>query len=225
MLQFHHVYMTYQNEYKALLDINLEVQRGEFVMITGPSGAGKSTLIKLICREIMPTRGQVIVDDHNVVKLKPRQLPFFRRRIGVVFQDFRLLYDRTVAENVALALHVTGYTGRTINREVSQALKRVGLAKKGNLKPWHLSGGEMQRVVLARAIVHDPPLLLADEPTGNLDFATGWEVMRLLRQVTETGTTVVCTTHNLNFIQKMRKRTLFIDKGIIRGEKKASQIT
>jgi len=219
VIQFHHVFMTYQNEYKALRDINLEIDRGEFVMVTGPSGAGKSTLIRLISREILATRGQVIIFEQNVAKLRSSQLPYFRRRIGVVFQDFRLLYDRTVSENVALTLHILGYSGRTLTREVSQALDKVGLSKKKNVKPWHLSGGEMQRVVLARAIVHDPPLLLADEPTGNLDFATGWEMMRLLKQVTETGTTVLCTTHNLNFIQKMRKRTLFLDKGVLHGER------
>lgn len=219
MIQFHHVSMTYQNEFKALRDIELDIDRGEFVMLTGPSGAGKSTLIRLVSREILPTRGQIIVFDQNIAKLKPRQLPIYRRRIGVVFQDFRLLYDRTVAENVALTLRILGHGGRTMTREVNKALDRVGLQKKKNHKPWHLSGGEMQRVVLARAIVHDPPLLLADEPTGNLDFATGWEMMQLLKQVTETGTTVLCTTHNLNFIQKMRKRTLFLDKGLLRGER------
>lgn len=219
MIHFHHVFMTYQNEFKALRDVNLEIARGEFVMITGPSGAGKSTLIRLLSREILPTRGQIIVFEQNVAKLKPRQVPFYRRRLGVVYQDFRLLFDRTVEENVALTLHILGLGGRKMARDVDQALDRVGLLKKKQLKPWHLSGGEKQRVVLARAIVHDPPLLLADEPTGNLDFATGWEVMQVLKQVTETGTTVLCTTHNLNFIQRLRKRTLFLDHGLIRGER------
>jgi cell division transport system ATP-binding protein len=222
VIQFHHVFMTYQNEYKALRDVNLEIDRGEFVMVTGPSGAGKSTLVRLVSREILASKGQVIVFDQNIAKLKAAQLPFFRRKLGVVFQDFRLLYDRTVAENVALTLHIMGSTGRTITREVNQAIDKVGLTKKRHVKPWHLSGGEMQRVVLARAIVHDPPLLLADEPTGNLDFATGWEMMLLLKQVTETGTTVFCTTHNLNFIQKMKKRTLFLDKGIVQDERNKS---
>jgi cell division transport system ATP-binding protein len=219
LIQFHHVHMTYQKEFLALRDLDFRVERGEFVMITGPSGAGKSTLIKLVFRELLPTRGQVIVEDQNVAKLKPRHIPHFRRRIGVVFQDFRLLYDRTVFENVALALHIMGARGRTIQREVTRALERVDLASKRNLRPWHLSGGEMQRVVLARAMVHDPPLLLADEPTGNLDFATGWNLMQLFKQLAETGTTVVCTTHNLNFIQKLRKRTLFLDRGLLRGER------
>lgn len=221
MIQFHHVHMTYQGEYKALVDVNLQIRRGEFVMVTGPSGAGKSTLIKLVSREFLPTHGQVIVDDQNIAKLKPWQIPHFRRRMGVVFQDFKLLYDRTVAENVALALHIMGVKGRRLNREVHAALDKVGLGGKAHVKPWHLSGGEMQRVVLARAIVHDPAFILADEPTGNLDFATGWEMMQLLRQVQESGTTVICTTHNLNFIQKLRKRTLFLDKGQIRGERTA----
>ncbi|MCD4813683.1 cell division ATP-binding protein FtsE [bacterium] len=222
MIQFHHVFMTYQNEYKALHDVTLSIDRGEFVMITGPSGAGKSTLIRLISRQILATKGQVIVFEQNVAKLKQNQLPYFRRKIGVVFQDFKLLYDRTVAENVAMTLHILGYTGRTLTREVNQALDRVGLTRKKSVMPWHLSGGEMQRVVLARAIVHDPPILLADEPTGNLDFATGWEMMRQLKQVTEGGTTVLCTTHNLNFIQKMKKRTLFLDKGLVHGERNRS---
>lgn len=218
MIEFHHVFMTYEHEYPALRDVSLTIGQGELVMVTGPSGAGKSTLIKLVCRQLLPTRGQVLVDNQNVAMLKPRQVPFFRRRIGVVFQDFRLLYDRTVQENVALALHVTGVKSRLIQREVLAALEKVGLSKKRDVKPWHLSGGEMQRVVLARAIVHDPPVLLADEPTGNLDFATGWEVMQLFKQISEAGTTVICTTHNLNFIQKLRKRTLFLDKGMLRGD-------
>jgi cell division transport system ATP-binding protein len=211
--------MTYANEYKALRDINLKIEQGEFVMVTGPSGAGKSTLIKLIFREFLPTTGQVIVGDQNIAKLKPRQVPYFRRKIGVVFQEFNLLYDLTVAENVALALHVMHYPSRLINKEVNKVLEKVGLAHKRSQKPWHLSGGERQRIVLARAIVHDPPVLLADEPTGNLDFSTGWEVMRLLRQMSDAGTTVICTTHNLNFIQKMRKRTIFLDKGAVRAER------
>ena len=219
MIRFHGVHMTYADEFKALRDVNLKIDQGEFVMVTGPSGAGKSTLIKLMFREFLPTEGQVIIGDQNVAKLKPRQVPHFRRKIGVVFQEFNLLYDLTVFENVALALHVMHYPSRAITRDVNRVLDRVGLGPKRLQKPWHLSGGERQRVVLARAIVHDPPLLLADEPTGNLDFATGWEVMRLLRQMSEAGTTVVCTTHNLNFIQKMRKRTIFLDRGMIRAEK------
>jgi len=211
--------MTYANEFRALRNINLQIGQGEFVMITGPSGAGKSTLIKLMFREFLPTQGQIIIEEQNIAKLKPRQIPYFRRRIGVVFQDFNLLYDRTVFENVALALHVMGYKGRRLNQDVNRALEKVGLAGKRNQKPWHLSGGERQRVTLARAIVHDPPLLLADEPTGNLDFATGWEIMQLLKQMADTGTTVLCTTHNLNFIQKLRKRTIFLEKGNFRGEK------
>jgi cell division transport system ATP-binding protein len=218
VIELHHVHMTYANEFKALRDINLRIERGEFVMVTGPSGAGKSTLIRLLCREFLPTQGQVIVDEQNIAKLKPRQVPRFRRRLGVVFQDFNLLYDRTVFENVALALHVLRYPGRRIQLEVLRALDRVGLAGKRHQMPWHLSGGERQRVVLARAIVHDPPLLLADEPTGNLDFATGWGIMQLFKQMAETGTTVICTTHNLNFIQKLRRRTLFLDQGLLRAD-------
>lgn len=218
MIQFHHVYMTYEHEFRALKDINCTIDRGEFVMITGPSGAGKSTFIKLINRIILPDKGQVIVFEQNVAKLKHHQLPYFRRKIGVVFQDFKLLYDRTVFENVAVALHITGATGRTMTQEVHQALDRVGLLKKKNVKPWHLSGGEMQRVVLARAMVHDPPILLADEPTGNLDFTTGWDMMMLLKEISESGTTIVCTTHNLNFIKKMQKRTIFLDHGMYQGE-------
>ncbi len=218
MIQFHHVFMTYADEFRALRDVNLQVENGEFVMVTGPSGAGKSTLIKLIMREFLPTRGQVIVDDQNVAKLKHRQLPAFRRRLGVVFQDTNLLYDRSVHENVALALYVTGTRGRRVHLEVNRALEKVGLEHKRHLNPWHLSGGERQRVVLARAIVHDPPLLLADEPTGNLDFATGWSIMQLLKHMAETGTTVICTTHNLNFIQKLRRRTIFLDQGVIRKD-------
>lgn len=225
MIEFHHVYMTYEHEYRALRDLNVVIDRGEFVMITGPSGAGKSTMIKLINRTILPTKGQVIVFEQNVQKLKHHQIPFFRRKIGVVFQDFKLLYDRTVFENVALALHITGISGRSLTRDVNHALDRVGLQKKKNVKPWHLSGGEMQRVVLARAMVHDPPVLLADEPTGNLDFTTGWEMMQLLKDITELGTTVVCTTHNLNFIKKMQKRTIFLEHGSLKGERNTHHVS
>ena len=224
MIRFHGVYMTYADEFKALRDVNLKIEAGEFVMVTGPSGAGKSTLIKLMFREFLPTAGQVIIGDQNVAKLKPRQIPHFRRKIGVVFQDFNLLYDLTVFDNVALALQVMHYPSRAIARDVNRVLDRVGLGAKRQQKPWHLSGGERQRVVLARAIVHDPPLLLADEPTGNLDFATGWEVMRLLRQMSEAGTTVVCTTHNLNFIQKLNVRTLTLEKGQLLREQAAGHV-
>jgi cell division transport system ATP-binding protein len=215
VIEFHQVYKTYAHEYRALRNVSLTVARGEFVFVTGPSGAGKSTLLKLLTRELCADQGSVLVDDKNVGKLKGRQLSAYRRKIGVVFQDFRLLFDRTVFDNVAIVLHVCGVANRRITQETNAALERVGLIKKRLVKPWHLSGGEMQRVVLARAIVHDPMLILADEPTGNLDFETGWAVMQLLQHVSENGTTVLCTTHNQNFIQKMKKRTIMLDQGAV----------
>ena len=199
----------------ALQDVNLEVKKGEFVFVVGPSGAGKSTLIKLLYREEVPTRGQVMVGGKDLCKMGRREVPFLRRRIGVVFQDFRLLQDRTVAENVAFALMVTGYGGRDVQKSVSQVLSMVGLKDRQNAYPSQLSGGEQQRVALARALVRNPDLLLADEPSGNLDPKTSLEIFKLIERANMYGTTVVVATHARHIVDSMRKRVVELKKGVI----------
>jgi len=199
----------------ALQDVNLEVKKGEFVFVVGPSGAGKSTLIKLLYREEVPTRGQVIVGGKDLCKMGRREVPFLRRRIGVVFQDYRLLPDRTVGENVAFALMVTGYGGRDLQKSVSQVLSMVGLRDRQNAYPSELSGGEQQRVALARALVRNPDLLLADEPSGNLDPQTSLEIFKLIERANMYGTTVVVATHARQIVDSMRKRVVELKKGVI----------
>jgi len=199
----------------ALQDVNLEVKKGEFVFVVGPSGAGKSTLIKLLYREEVPTRGQVIVGGKDLCKMGRREVPFLRRRIGVVFQDYRLLPDRTVGENVAFALMVTGYGGRDLQKSVSQVLSMVGLRDRQNAYPSALSGGEQQRVALARALGRNPDLLLADEPSGNLDPQTSLEIFKLIERANMYGTTVVVATHARQIVDSMRKRVVELKKGVI----------
>ena len=203
----------------ALRDINLEIQDGEFVFIVGASGSGKSTMIKLLTKELDATSGTIYVNGRYLNKIKRKHIPKYRKRIGCVFQDFRLLSDRTVYDNIAFAERVTGASTRTIRRTVPKMLSRVGLAGKYRSKPDELSGGEQQRVAIARALINNPDLILADEPTGNLDAKNAWEIMRLLEKINESGTTVVVVTHNLDFVRDLKKRTLWLEKGeIIRDE-------
>lgn len=204
----------------ALNNVSLHIEKGEFVFIVGDSGSGKSTLIKLLLRELTPTSGRIIVNHTDVVKLKHRKIPKYRRGIGVVFQDFRLLKDRNVYENVAFAQRVISVPGREIRRNVPGVLSLVGLAEKYKSKPKELSGGEQQRVALARAIINDPPILLADEPTGNLDPKNTWEIMKLLEQINKNGTTVLVVTHNREIVNEMRKRVITMKKGVIVSDQK-----
>jgi cell division transport system ATP-binding protein len=199
----------------ALDDVTLDIRKGEFVFIVGPSGAGKSTLIKLLYREETPTEGQVIVGGKDLGKMRRREVPFLRRKIGVVFQDFRLLQDRTVGENVAFALMVTGFTGRDMTKSVTQVLSLVGLKERQDAYPGELSGGEQQRVALARALVRNPDLLLADEPSGNLDPGTSMEIFRLVERANMYGTTVVVATHARHIVDAMRKRVVELRKGAV----------
>jgi cell division transport system ATP-binding protein len=213
MIQLFHVYKEYAGEGLALVDVSLQVPKGEFVFVTGPSGAGKSTLLKLVFCAEPPSGGQLLVFGRNVAKLGPSGVPFLRRNIGVVFQDFKLLPDRTVAENVAFPLEVRGLAAAEVRRRVTAILRSVGLDHKQRRFPLSLSGGEQQRVAVARALVADPALLLADEPTGNLDPDRTLEVMDLLEDANARGTTVVVATHDRSLLQRYKKRVIALEAG------------
>lgn len=205
----------------ALQDISLKISPGEFIFIVGPSGAGKSTFIKLLFREELPTRGQVFFSGKNITRMRPREIPYLRRRIGIVFQDFRLLPEKTVFENVAFAMEVVEASGRDIRRKVPAMLERVGLSYKSKARPSELSGGEQQRIALARALINNPDVLIADEPTGNLDPDTSCDILDLLSDVNKRGTTVVVATHAKSLVDTMRKRVLQLDKGrLVRDEER-----
>lgn len=199
----------------ALNGVSLHINRGEFVFIVGDSGSGKSTLIKLLLRELIPTSGDISVMGYDLVKIKHRRIPKFRRNLGIVFQDFRLLKDRNVYDNVAFAQRIVQVSNKEIKRNVPSILATVGLAGKYKAKPRQLSGGEQQRVALARALVNRPAILLADEPTGNLDPKNSWEIMKLLEQINENGTTVLVVTHNREIVNSMKKRVVTMKKGVI----------
>ena len=199
----------------ALTGVDLTIKRGEFVFIVGDSGSGKSTLIKLLLRELLPTGGDIYVNGQNLVDLKRRNVPKYRRNLGVVFQDFRLLKDRNVYENVAFAQRVIQTPTREIRKNVPSILSVVGLAGKYKARPKQLSGGEQQRVALARALINRPPILLCDEPTGNLDPKNSWEIMKLLDQINKKGTTVLVVTHNREIANEMQKRVVTMKKGVI----------
>ncbi len=215
MIRLEHVSKTYQTGVPALNDVNLHIHPGEFVFIVGDSGSGKSTMIKLLLAELKPTKGKVIINGKDLSNVKHKNIPKFRRNIGVVFQDFRLLPDRNVYENVAFAMKVVEAHNRDIKRKVPQMLSMVGLASKYRSLPKQLSGGEQQRVAIARALVNEPKILLADEPTGNLDNRNAWEIMKLLDEINEKGTTVVVVTHNMEIVNAMNKRVITIKKGQI----------
>ena len=202
----------YQTGVDALKDVSIRIEQGEFVFVVGKSGSGKSTFIKLLLKELDPTSGKLYIAGRLVNKLRRKQVPLYRRNIGVVFQDFRLLKDRTVFENVAFAQRIIGRNKREIIRNVSTMLTIVGLTEKADAYPHELSGGEQQRVAIARALVNQPTILLADEPTGNLDPQNAWEIMMLLQEVNKMGTTVVVVTHNNDIVDIMQKRVIRDDK-------------
>ncbi len=220
MITLDHVSKSYSTGAPALNDVSVHIETGEFVFIVGDSGSGKSTLIKLLLRELLPTSGTIEVNGVNVGKLKHHQIPKFRRNIGVVFQDFRLLKDRNVYENVAFAQRIVQVPGKQIKKNVPSVLSIVGLAGKYKARPKQLSGGEQQRVALARALVNNPPILLADEPTGNLDPKNSWEIMKLLEEINEKGTTVLVVTHNREIVNAMKKRVVTMNKGVIVSDQK-----
>ncbi|MRR07070.1 MAG: cell division ATP-binding protein FtsE [Deltaproteobacteria bacterium] len=222
MIQLHNVYMSYQRDAAALSSVSIKIAKGEFVFLTGVSGAGKSTLMKLLYGAMKPTRGQVVIDGINITKLPPSQLPGLRRKIGVVFQDFKLLPSRTVLENVALTLEVLGWGKKDINKRVYHILKQVGLEHKINSTPLRLSGGEQQRVAMARALVNDPKIILADEPTGNLDEESRERVLTILKEANIRGSTVVVATHDKRLIESCHKRLIVLDKGHVAEDTDAS---
>lgn len=221
MVEFRNVTKKYPNGTVALKNANLKIDKSEFVFIVGPSGSGKSTIIKLIMKEEDPTEGEVIVNGLSVSSISKKEVPYLRRSLGVVFQDFRLLPNKTVYENVAFAMQITEALPKEIRRQVPMALALVGLSRKANVYPSQLSGGEQQRVALARALVNSPSLLIADEPTGNLDPETSWEIMKLLAEVNHRGTTVIVATHEKSIVDAMKKRVVAIDRGtLIRDQQK-----
>lgn len=221
MIEIRNINKTYENGTKALKDIDIRIQDGEFVFIMGRSGSGKSTLIRLLLKEAEPSSGCIIVNDMDLQKMPRRYIPKYRRRLGVVFQDFRLLKDRTVFENVAFAQRVVGASSRKIREEVPRMLKLVGLSAKYKSFPQQLSGGEQQRVAIARALINRPEVLLADEPTGNLDHENAAEIMKLLERINALGTTVVVVTHSQEIVDQMGKRVITLNKGrLVSDERK-----
>ena len=220
MITLEDVSKRYPNGTYALRDIDLQIDAGDFAFIVGSSGAGKSTLNRLLIREELPTTGRVIVDAQDVARLRRSRVPLLRRKVGIVFQDFKLLQTKTVYENVAFALIVTGHDGRTVREETERALGLVGLTPRRRHFPRELSGGEQQRTAIARALVMRPKVLVADEPTGNLDPVTTWEIIKLLVRVNELGTTLLMATHNAEIVNALRRRVVHLDHGrIIRDER------
>ena len=215
MIEFKNVCKTYSTGTEAVNNSSFRIEKGEFVFLVGASGSGKSTLIKLILKEEEPTSGNIIINGKDTTFLKPKRVPYLRRSMGVVFQDFRLLPDKTVYENVAFAMNIVNATPRHIRRQVPMVLSLVGLSGKAKVYPDELSGGEQQRVALARALVNNPSMIIADEPTGNLDPETAWDIMNLLNDINLRGTTVVIATHAKDIVDSMKKRVIEIEKGVI----------
>jgi cell division transport system ATP-binding protein len=213
MIQLTHVSKLYRHDQAALADVSLGVEKGEFVFLTGPSGAGKTTLLRLLFREEIPSEGQVWVDGENLARLRPSRIPYLRRRIGIVFQDFRLLARRTVFENITFVQRFLGTGAREQKEKALRVLKTVGLAHKMHAFPAELSGGEQQRVAIARAVINEPVLLLADEPTGNLDAALSFEILDLFREINSHGTTILIATHDLDLLQRLPRRVLRLERG------------
>ena len=222
MIEIKNLTKTYEKSSRALKNVNITIEDGEFVFVTGRSGSGKSTLMKILLKEVEPTSGRVIVNDMDLGKMPRSYVPKYRRRLGVVFQDFRLLKDKTVYENVAFAQRVIGVSSRRIRETVPQMLKMVGLSSKYKSFPRQLSGGEQQRVAIARALINKPEVLLADEPTGNLDPQNAMEIMRLLDEINRQGTTVIVVTHSRELVNTMQKRVITIEKGVVVSDEEES---
>ena len=221
MIEFNNVSKIYNNNVKALSDVSVKINSGDFVFLVGPSGSGKSTFIKMLLKEIEPTMGNITVADRNLSEIKRNQVPYYRRKIGMVFQDFRLIPTLNVYENVAFAMRVVEASQKEIRKRVPMVLSLVGLSHKYKMFPNELSGGEQQRVSLARAIVNNPSVLIADEPTGNLDPDTAKEIMELLEDINRSGTTIVMATHAKDIVDNMKKRVIAIEKGsIVRDDRK-----
>lgn len=215
MITFDQVFLQYDAKHTALSNINIHIDKGEFVFIVGPSGAGKSTFVKILTHELVPEQGTVVVNGLTINKLKSSKIPYYRRTLGIVFQDFRLLSEKTVYENIAFVLRVTGAKSREIKPKVQRVLDLVGLRGKEKELPSKLSGGEQQRVAIARALVNQPILLIADEPTGNLDPNTSEDIMKLFNEINHMGTTIIMVTHNKDLVNAMHKRVVMIEEGHI----------
>ena len=213
MVRLIDVQKEYENGTKALKGVNLRIDDGEFVFLVGPSGSGKSTVIKLITAEIAPTEGRLMVNGYNLNNIRPRQVPYMRRTLGIIFQDFRLIEKKTVYDNLAFAMKAVGASNRELRRRIPYVLELVGLEKKGANYPGELSGGEQQRVAIARALVNNPSMIIADEPTGNLDPQRSLEIMMLLERINELGTTVLVVTHEKNLVNRFSKRVVAIENG------------
>lgn len=215
MITFDQVSLQYDSKHTALKNISIHIDKGEFVFVVGPSGAGKSTFVKVLTHELVPEQGTVVVNGINITKLKRSKVPYYRRTLGIVFQDFRLLSEKTVFENIAFVLRVTGAKSKEIKERVNNVLDLVGLRNKAKELPSKLSGGEQQRVAIARALVNQPLLLIADEPTGNLDPVTSEEIMKLFNRINHMGTTIIMVTHNKDLVNAMHKRVINIEDGRI----------
>lgn len=223
LIRLYSVSKVYPNGAVGLLNADTYIRQGEFVFLVGPSGAGKTTFMNLLMRQVLPTQGQVIVDGRNVVRMRPSEVPYLRRAVRMIFQDYKLLPNKTAYENVAFALRVTEANPRQIRVRVLEALELVGIADKARAYPGELSGGEQQRVSVARAIVGDPTILLADEPTGNLDLDTSWGIMELLLRINKRGTTVIMATHNRSIVNGMMRRVIELDCGkIVRDDERGA---
>ena len=220
MLIMNDVSKVYPGGSVALQDVNVHIEPGEFVFVVGPSGAGKSTFIKMLFREVLPTTGSIFVNGMDILALSPKEIPFMRRQLGIIFQDYRLLPDRTVFENVAFAMQVIEAPHRKIRRQVNNVLDLVGLRHRSNAYPNELSGGEQQRIAIARAIVNDPVFVIADEPTGNLDPETSGDIMEIFKEINSAGTTIVMATHDKELVNRMKKRVLVIENGVLASDTK-----
>ncbi len=225
MIELTNVKKEYSKGVAALNGVSLTIEQGEFVFVVGDSGSGKSTLIRLIMKELEPTEGKIVVNGKDLTRMRHKHVAKYRRNLGVVFQDFRLLKDRNIYENIAFALRVTETPTRIIKQKVPAALSLVGLAQKYKAYPKQLSGGEQQRVAIARAIVNEPAILLADEPTGNLDPTNSWEIMSLLKEANERGTTVLVVTHNQEIVNEMNERVITMKQGVIVSDEKKGGYT
>jgi cell division transport system ATP-binding protein len=215
LIKFNHVYKVFEKDIKALDDVSFSIEKGEFIFITGPSGAGKTTVFNLLYREETADMGTIFVEDTDISHLHNSKIPFYRRRIGFVFQDFKLLFDRSIFENIALPLVITGAPQEFIRKTVTEAINKIGLAGRENLNPWHLSGGEKQKTAIARATILNPPFIMADEPTGNLDEDSSWQIMNMFQELNKKGTTIMIASHNKEITAKMAKRVIRLEAGSV----------